>query len=133
MHILGVILEARDESNTGLPFGYLLTHIILQSVIGVIGEPKMNIQDPISKQMLMKSNAQLSRDDLDDAPQPPPIHVAVLDMASSSQTTPPRPQQDAGYTQILEALVALQGGMSTMQLTLSPLQQEVHSINLWVE
>jgi hypothetical protein len=133
MHILGVILEARDESNTGLPFGYLLTHIILQSVIGVIGEPKMNIQDPISKQMLMKSNAQLSRDDLDDAPQPPPIHVAVLDMASSSQTTPPRPQQDAGYTQILEALVALQGGMSTMQLTLSPLQQEVHSINLRVE
>jgi len=130
---LGVILEARDESNTGLPFGYLLTHIILQSVIGVIGEPKMNIQDPISKQMLMKSNAQLSRDDLDDAPQPPPIHVAVLDMASSSQTTPPRPQQDAGYTQILEALVALQGGMSTMQLTLSPLQQEVHSINLRVE
>jgi hypothetical protein len=40
MHILGVILEARDESNTGLPFGYLLTHIILQSVIGVIGEPE---------------------------------------------------------------------------------------------
>jgi hypothetical protein len=28
-HILGVILEARDESNTGLPFGYLLTQIIL--------------------------------------------------------------------------------------------------------
>jgi hypothetical protein len=34
----------------------------------------------------MKSNAQLRRDDLDDAPQPPPppIHVAVLDMASVS-------------------------------------------------
>jgi hypothetical protein len=93
----------------------------------------MNIQDPISKQMLMKSNAQLRRDDLDDAPQPPPIHVAVLDIASSSQTTPPPPQLDASYTQILEALVALQGGMSTMQLTLSPLQQEVHSINLRVE
>jgi hypothetical protein len=28
-HILGVILEARDESNTGLPFGCLLTQIIL--------------------------------------------------------------------------------------------------------
>jgi hypothetical protein len=29
-HILGVILEARDEGNTDLPFGYLLTQIILQ-------------------------------------------------------------------------------------------------------
>jgi hypothetical protein len=28
-HILGVILEARDEGNTGLPFGCLLTQIIL--------------------------------------------------------------------------------------------------------
>jgi hypothetical protein len=68
---------------------------------------------------------------MDDAPQPPPIHVAVPDMASSSQTAPP--QQDASYAQILEALAALQSGMSTMQLTLSSLQQEVHSINLRVE
>jgi len=82
-HILGVILEAYDESNTGLPFGCLVTQIILQSGIGVTGEPKMKIQDPINKQTLMKSNAQLRRDDLDDAPQPPPIHVAVPDMASS--------------------------------------------------
>jgi hypothetical protein len=65
-HILGVILEARDESNTGLPFGCLLTQIILQSCI--TGEPKMKIQDPISKQTLMKSNVQLRRDDLDDTP-----------------------------------------------------------------
>jgi len=85
-YILGVILEAHDESNTGLPYGCLLTQVILQSGIGVIGEPKMKIQDPISKQTLMKSNAQLRRDDMDDAPQPPPIHVAVPDMASSSQT-----------------------------------------------
>jgi hypothetical protein len=90
-HILGVILEARDESNTGLPFGCLLTQIILQSGIGLTGEPKMKIQDPISKQTLMKSNAQLRRDDQDDVPQPPPIHVAVPDMASSSQTAPPPP------------------------------------------
>jgi hypothetical protein len=54
---LGVILEARDEGNTGLLFGCLLTQIILQSGIGVTGEPKMKIQDPISKQTLMKSNA----------------------------------------------------------------------------
>jgi len=44
-YILGVILEARDESNTGLPFGCLLTHIILQSGISIAGEPKMKIQD----------------------------------------------------------------------------------------
>jgi hypothetical protein len=42
-HILGVILEARDEGNTSLPFGCLLTQIILQSGIGVTGEPKMKI------------------------------------------------------------------------------------------
>jgi len=30
-HILGIMLEARDESNTGLPFGCQLTQIILQS------------------------------------------------------------------------------------------------------
>jgi hypothetical protein len=68
----------------------------------------------------MKSNTQLRRDDMEDAPQPPPIHVAVLDMLSSSQTAPP--QQDASDARILEALAALQSGMSTMQLTLSSLQ-----------
>jgi hypothetical protein len=46
---LGVILEARDEGNTGLPFGYLLTQIILQSRINITGEPKMKIQQPIRK------------------------------------------------------------------------------------
>jgi hypothetical protein len=56
-HILRVILESRDKSNTDLPFGYLLTLIILQSGIGITGELKMKIQDPISKQTLMKSNA----------------------------------------------------------------------------
>jgi len=48
-HILGVILEARDESNTGLPFSCLLTQIILQSGISIAGEPKMKIQNPIGK------------------------------------------------------------------------------------
>jgi hypothetical protein len=43
-HILGVILEARDESTAGLPFGCFLTQIILQSGINVNGEPKMKIQ-----------------------------------------------------------------------------------------
>jgi hypothetical protein len=33
----------------GLPFGCLLTQIILQSSIDVAGEPKMKIQDPLNK------------------------------------------------------------------------------------
>jgi hypothetical protein len=62
---MSIILEARDENNTGLPFGCLLTQIILQLGISIDGERKMKIQDPISKQTLMKSNAQLRRDDQD--------------------------------------------------------------------
>jgi hypothetical protein len=87
-HIMGVMLEARDESNTSLPC--LLTQIILQSGININGEPKMKIQQPLSKQTLMKSNAQLWRDDSDDeVPIPAAMPVGFLDMASSSQTVPP--------------------------------------------
>jgi hypothetical protein len=46
---LGVMLEARDEGTAGLPFGCLLTQIILQSGVNVNGEPKMKIQQTISK------------------------------------------------------------------------------------
>jgi hypothetical protein len=42
-HILGVMMEARDEGNAGLPFSCLLTQIILQSGVNVTGEPKMKI------------------------------------------------------------------------------------------
>jgi hypothetical protein len=114
-HILGVILEARDESNTGLPFGCLLTQIILQSGISIAGEPKMKIQDPLSKQMLMKSNAQLRRDDSDDddVPPPPPIPVGIPSVASSSQTVPSS-QPEVSYSLIMVALAAIQGGMSSM-------------------
>jgi hypothetical protein len=84
------MLEARDESNTGLSFGCLLTKIILQSGINVTGEPMMKIQQPINKQTLMKSNAQLWRDDSDDeVPVPTAMPVGFPDMASSSQTVPP--------------------------------------------
>jgi len=139
-HILGVILEARDESNTGLPFGCLLTQIILQSGISIAGEPKMKIQDLINKQTLMKSNAQLRPDDQDDdVPPPPHILVGVPDVASSPQIAP-SPQQDDSYSQLFEALAAIQGGMSSMQLSMSSMQQsisvmqqEVHSINHRVE
>jgi hypothetical protein len=43
-HIMSVMLEARDEGNTGLPIGCLLTHIILQLGINITREPKMKIQ-----------------------------------------------------------------------------------------
>jgi hypothetical protein len=104
---LGVILEAHDESNTGLPFGCMLTQIIRQLGISIAGEPKMKIQDPLSKQTLMKSNAQLRRDDLDDDDMvQPPIPVGIPSVVSSSQTAPP-PPQDASYSQIMEALAAI--------------------------
>jgi hypothetical protein len=137
---LGVILEARDEGTAGLPFGCLLTQIILQSGVNVTGEPKMKIQQPISKQTLMKSNAQLRRDDSDD--EVPPLAampVGFPNMASSSQTVSPA-EPEVSYPQIMEALTTLQGGMSNMQVTMSSMQQsissiqlEVHSINKHVE
>jgi len=130
-HILGVMLEARDESNTGLPFGCLITQIILQSGINVNGEPRMKIQQPLSKQTLMKSNAQLGRDDSDDD-MPAAMHVAFPDVASSSHTIPPS-EPEANYSQIMEALAAIQGGMSTMQQSISSLQLEVRSINKQVK
>jgi peptidoglycan hydrolase CwlO-like protein len=100
----------------------------------------MKIQDPISKQTLMKSNAQLQQvDQDDDGPPPPHIPLRVPDVASSSQTAPP-PQQDASYSHILVALAAIQGDLSSMQLSMSSMQQsisamqqEVHFINLRVE
>jgi hypothetical protein len=119
-HILGVILEARDESNTSLPFGFLLTQIILQSGISIAGEPKMKIQNPISKQTLLKSNVQLERYDSDDDV-PAAMPVGFPDMASSSQTVPPS-KPEVNYSQIMGALAAIQGGMSTMQLSMSSMQ-----------
>jgi len=67
----------------------------------------MKIQDPLNKQTLMKSNAQLRGDDPDDdMPQPHPIPLGIPSVASSSQTTPP-PQPDVSYSQIMEALLAI--------------------------
>jgi len=113
---MSVMLEARDEGNTGLPFGCLLTQIILQSDIIITGEPKMKmkIQQAIGKQTLMKSNAHLQRDDSDDeVPILAAMPVGFPDMASSSQTVPPS-DQEINISQIMEALAAIQGGMSTM-------------------
>jgi len=128
-HIMSVMLEARDEGNTGLPFGCLLTQIILQSGINITGVPKMKIQQPISKQTLMKSNAQLRRDDSnDEVPIPHALPVGFPDMASSSQTVPPS-EPEINFSQIMEVVAAIQGGMSNMQQSITSMQQEVHSIS----
>jgi hypothetical protein len=44
----------------------------------------MKIQDPLGNQTLMKSNVQLKHEGQDEAPQPPPIHVEMPTVASSS-------------------------------------------------
>jgi hypothetical protein len=93
----------------------------------------MKIQQPIGKQTLMKSNAQLQRDDSDDeVPIPAAMPVGFPDMASSSQTVPP-PEPEINFSQIMEALAAIHGGMSTMQQSITSIQQEVRSINKRVE
>jgi hypothetical protein len=43
-HILGIMLEVRDDGTAGLPFGYLLSQIILQSGINIDGEPRMKVK-----------------------------------------------------------------------------------------
>jgi hypothetical protein len=81
----------------------------------------------------MKSNAQLRRDDSDDeVPIPTAMPVDFPDMASSSQTVPPS-EPEINFSQIMEALAAILGGMSTMQQSITSMQQEVHSINKRVE
>lgn len=117
------MLEARDEGTTGLPFGCLLSQIILQSGINIDGEPRMKIKQPLSKQTLMKSNAQLRRDESD---------VAFLDVASSSDTVLPS-EPEGNFSQVMEALAAIQGGMSTMQQSISSMQLDMRSISKRVE
>jgi hypothetical protein len=126
-HILGVMLESRDENNVGLPFGCLLTQIILQSGIDVNGEPRMKLQQPLSKQTLMKSNAQLRREDSEED-MPAAMPVAFPDVASSSHTVPPT-EPEANVSQIMEAFAALQGGMSNMQVSMSTMQQFVSTMH----
>jgi hypothetical protein len=114
------MLEARDEGTAGLPFGCLLTQIILQSGINIDGEPRMKMQQPLSKQTFLKSNAQLRREDSDEDI-PATMHVAFPDLASSSHTVPPS-EPEVNVSQIMEALAALQGGMSNMQVSMSSMQ-----------
>jgi hypothetical protein len=73
----------------------------------------MKMKQPLSKQTLLKSNAQLGRENSNEDI-PAAMHVAFPDVASSSQTVPPS-EPEVNGSQIMEALAALQGGMSNMQ------------------
>jgi len=84
---------------------------------------QMKIQEPLGNQTPMKSNAQLRHEGQDEAHQPPPIHVEMPTVASSSQTARPPPQSNAVLTKILASLESLHGGRSSMRWV-------VHSINL---
>jgi len=84
------MLEVCDETNTGLSFGCLISHICLQFVTEIFdSEPRSRILDPLGKQTLMKSNAQLRHEGQGEVPQPPPILVDTSATASSSQSVPP--------------------------------------------
>jgi acid phosphatase class B len=91
----------------------------------------MKMQQPLNKQTLLKSNAQLRREDSDEDI-PAAMHVAFPDVASSSHTVPPS-EPEVNVSQIMEALAALQGGMSNMQVSMSSMQLEMRSISKRVE
>jgi hypothetical protein len=62
-HILHTMLEVRDENNTSLSFGCLITQIYLRVVPNISeSEPRSRIPDPLGIQTLMKSNAQLQHE-----------------------------------------------------------------------
>jgi len=44
----------------------------------------MKIHEPLSNQTVMKSNSQPRHEGQDEAPQPPPIHIEMSTVASSS-------------------------------------------------
>jgi hypothetical protein len=120
------MLEARDEGNVGLPFGCLLTQIIFQSGVNVTGEPKMKIQQPISKQILMKSNAQLWRDDSDDeVPIAATMPVGFSDMASSSQTIPPS-ELEVNYSQIDVQILILASSRIVCNIVYVQVRDRIH-------
>jgi hypothetical protein len=78
----------------------------------------------------MKSNAQLQRDDSDDeVPPPAAMPVDFPDVASSSHTVPLF-EPEVNYAQIMEALAALQGGMSSLQVFMSSMKQSMSSMQL---
>jgi hypothetical protein len=108
-HILHTMLEVRDEKNTSLSFGCLITQICLQYVTDISdSEPRSRIPDPLGIQTLMKSNVQLRHKGQGDVPQPPPILVTPSAVASSSQAVPPSFDIEAAFAQLMSSMAALQ-------------------------
>jgi hypothetical protein len=68
------MLKVRDEKNTSLSFGCMITQIYLQVVTDISdSEPRSWIPDPLGIQTLMKSNAELRHEAQGGVPQPPPV------------------------------------------------------------
>jgi hypothetical protein len=78
------MLEVRDEKNTSLSFGCLITQIFLQVMPDIsYSEPRSRIPDPLGIQTLMKSNAQLWHEAQGGVLQPPPVPPPVAASSSS--------------------------------------------------
>jgi hypothetical protein len=66
------MFEVRDEKNTSLSFGCLITQICLQVMTDISdSKPRSWIPNPLGIQTLMKSNAQLRHEAQGDVLQPP--------------------------------------------------------------
>jgi len=101
------MLEVRDEKNTSLSFGCLITQICLQVVTDILdSEPRSRIPDPLGIQTLMKSNAQLRHEAQGVVPQPPPDLPTAA--ASSSQAVPPTFYIEATFAWVMTSMLALQ-------------------------
>jgi hypothetical protein len=107
-HILHTMLEVRDEKNTSLSFGCLITHICFQVVTNILdSEPCSWIPDPLVIQTLMKSNAQLWYETQGAIPQPPP-DLPTAAASSSSKVVPPSFDIEAAFGQLMASMSALQ-------------------------
>jgi len=108
-HILHTMLEVRDETNTGLSFGYLITQICPQCVTDISdSEPRSRIPNPLGIQTLMKSNAQLRHEGHGDVPQPPLVPLDSSVAASSSQAMPFSFDIEAAFAKLISSMGALQ-------------------------
>jgi len=106
-HILHTMLEVRDETNTSLSFGCLISHICLQFVTDISdSEPKSRIPDPLGKQTLMKFNAQLQHEGQGKVPQPPSIPVDTSAAVSPSQSVPHSFNIEAAFAQLMSSMGA---------------------------
>jgi hypothetical protein len=106
-YILHTMLEVRDEKDTSLSFGCLITQICLQVMTDISdSEPRSRISDPLGIQTLMKSNAQLRHEAQGTIPQPPPDLPTAA--ASSSQVVPPSFDIEAAFAQLMTSMSTLQ-------------------------